>query len=94
MLGLPASIGSGFMSLVQSMGPLPVAEGATPLNLYVFPASLLPLVYIALKYWKVHAASRCVSILESVIERATNWELDEQDKDELRQSTRWFRVVV
>ncbi|KAK4450994.1 hypothetical protein QBC34DRAFT_436981 [Podospora aff. communis PSN243] len=94
VLEIPASIGREFVSLVQSMSPLPSAGGVAHLNPYVLSASLLPLVYIALKYWKVHAASRCVSVLESVVERATNWELDERDRDELEQFARWFRVVV
>ncbi|KAH7219733.1 hypothetical protein DER44DRAFT_761489 [Fusarium oxysporum] len=57
-------------------------------------AGALPLTFLAPNAAKVIATGRCESILRSIVQRATNWDLDEEGREKLESFAFWLQMVL
>ncbi|KAJ0131180.1 inner membrane protease ATP23 [Fusarium oxysporum f. sp. albedinis] len=60
----------------------------------ILVAVAVPLSYLAPKTVKVIATDRCERILQSIIRRATNWDLDQEGREKLESLAYWLQMVL
>jgi hypothetical protein len=83
---------SGLVAWISFIATSVAARPATRPTLYT--ACVLPLLINAPLVGKIWAVERCGGKLNSLVRRATTWDLDGGDRDELQSFSRLFRMLL
>ncbi|CVL08894.1 uncharacterized protein FMAN_14122 [Fusarium mangiferae] len=85
---------SALLACISAFGSATVLPLGRWFILGMLVAGALPLTFLAPNAAKVIATGRCESILRSVIQRATDWDLDEEGREKLESFAFWLQMVL